>query len=204
MTWDLYPDEKGSNRVTQVHRGNGYTVAGTTGTMAAALAQNAFVFAMRAATGLAGVLEIRRVRLQWTTIAAFTTPITAGRSLGLYRGAAGTPSGGTALTPRERDTGALSTLGGLAAAAQIATTAALTLNSATKEAEAQALMTLVHAGAAGAYVEELFEFYGETAPISLNAGELLAIAPPAAMDAGGTWQLGVTVDYLVNVGKMVR
>jgi site-specific DNA-cytosine methylase len=40
---------------------------------------------------------ITRVRLMYTTIVAYTTPVTAGRRLGLYRGAGAAASGGTAI-----------------------------------------------------------------------------------------------------------
>lgn len=205
MTWNLYPDEKGGERVVQAHRGNGYVVAGVTGTMAAALAQDSLVFAMRAdpALGAGAVLDVRRIRLQYTTIVAYTVPITAGRRLGIYRGASGTPNGQTALTAVARDTSIAGASSGLAGA-QISTTAALTANGFVREANAQGNLPLVHVGAAGAFIEELYEFYGETAPLYLNAGEGLAISNPVAMDAAGTWQLAVIVDYMVCAGKLVK
>lgn len=203
MTWDLYPDEKGGQRVSQVHRGNGYGVAGVTGTIAAALAQDSLVYAMRCDPALVGIVEIRRVRLQWTTIVAFTTPITAGRQLGIYRAAGAATSGGAALAAVALDTAGAGAGSGLSDV-RIATTAALGVAGVVREANARARMTAVHVGAAGVFFEELYEFYGESAPFELNPGELMVVSNPVAMDAAGTWQLGVTVDYQVCGGRLVK
>jgi hypothetical protein len=79
---------------------------------------------------------------------------------------------------------------------RISATAALTVTGITYETTPFAVMTLSHLGAAGAYGEVVFEFAAtESAPIVLQPGQLLAIRNPAAMDAAGTWQLGVRVDW---------
>ena len=57
-------------------------------------------------------------------------------------------------------------------------------------------MTLAHVGAAGAFQENIYEFSVRNHPIELNAGQLLSIAVgPSAMDAAGTWALGVEVNW---------
>ncbi len=204
MTWDLYPDEKGGIRSIPTHRGVGYSLAAITGTVGAALAIDSIVFAMRAAVAPATTLiELRRMRLAFTTIVAFTTPITAGRRLGLYRAAGATPSGGTALTPVAVDSARTVTAGGLADA-RVATTGALTVAGITREATPFAWLTLTQVGAAGGYVERVYQLDGNIAPITLNPGELVVVSNPAQLDAAGTWQLGVDVDYTVNTLGLAR
>jgi hypothetical protein len=187
-------------RSSIVCRGEGYSVCATTGTMAAALAANASVFAMRldpsAGTRLA---FIERIRLQWTTVVAFTTPVTVGRRLELYRGSGAAAAAGTAIAAaaQKSTTDQLSEFNTAQGGdMRISATAALTVTGITYETTPFAVMTLSHLGAAGAYGEVVFEFAAtESAPIVLQPGQLLAIRNPAAMDAAGTWQLGVRVDW---------
>src|SRR4051794_31870639 len=86
-----------SARVAVVPRGASYSVSTITGTIAAALAANSAVYAMRVSPSGAKTAYVTKVRLRWTTIGAFTTPITAARRLALYRGSGAASSGGTAL-----------------------------------------------------------------------------------------------------------
>jgi hypothetical protein len=194
---------KRSRRISIVARGPSYAIAAQTGTIAAALGANSAVFAMRLdpAAGAAYKAYIDRIRLQWTTIVAFTTPITAGRRLALFRGAGAATSGGTPLaTVVKKDTadGNSQFASGEGGQVSIATTAALTVAGITFEADPFRIMTLVQAGAAGAFAEAVFEFNPSDAggPVVLGQGELLAIRNPVAMDAAGTWQLGVNVDWI--------
>lgn len=170
-----------------------YAVAGMTGTMAAALAQDAIVFAMFAgpsSDGLAGYLEA--LKLTFQTIVAFTTPITASRRLGIYRASGVAATGGAALGVVKKKTGAPASI---VTDARIATTAALTVAGITREADPIAFADLVHVGAAGGRAEFLYEFNPPRTPTTLNPGELLVVSNPVAMDAAGTWQLGVQVDW---------
>lgn len=188
-------------RSSLVCRGEGYAVSGTTGTLAAALGAGSSVFIMRHDPAAGNRLSfIERVRLQWTTLVAFTTPITAGRRLELYRGsttAVATGGAAIAIPPPKNTAYAASEF----AAAQggdirISTTAALGVTGHTFEASPLRGMSLAHVGAAGAFFEEVFEFAaGESEPICLQPGQCLAVRTPVAMDAGGTWQLGVSVDW---------
>ena len=193
---------KRSQRVSLVARGTSYGVSSITGTIAAALGANSAVFAMRLdpAAGATYKAYIARMRLTYTTIVAFTTPITAGRRLALYRGAGAAASGGTALaTAAKKDTadGNSQFNSGEGGDMRIATTGALTVTGITFETEFRTL-TLVHVGAAGGFVERVWEFNASDAggEIVLNQGELIAVRNPAAMDAAGTWQLGVDVDWV--------
>jgi hypothetical protein len=161
--------------------------------MAAALAADSIVFAMRADPAGLKRLNVGRVRLMFTTIVAFTTPITAARRLGLYRATAAAATGGAALTPVAKDTGHAPGSG--VSDARIATTAALGVAGLVREANPIGLLSLTHVGAAGGYIERLYELDGPVAPAVLTPGDLLVVSNPVAMDAAGTWQLAVDVDY---------
>lgn len=182
--------------------GGGYTYAGITGTIAAALTANSSVFAMRLSPTAGSVKAyIRKLRLQYTTIVAYTTAVTAGRRLALFRGAGAAASGGTGVGSSlvaPKDTNYSASQFDIASGGdiRISTTGALTVTGITYETEPMEVMTLVHVGAAGAYVEHTFEWniLGGS-PLVLNAGQLLAVRNPAAMDAAGTWQLGVDCEW---------
>lgn len=191
--------DKSAERAITVPRGVGHGLSAVTGVLAAALGANSTVFAMRLDPSSAVRAYIDRIRLQYTTIVAYTVPLTAGRRLGIYRGAGAGTTGGTSipsvvkkhtlLASSEFDTAN----GG---AVSIAATAALTVAGITFEADPVAMMTLSHVGAAGAYLETVFEFApSESYEIVLEPGQLLAIRNPIAMDAAGTWQLGVNVQW---------
>lgn len=187
-----------SLRVSEVPRGRAYRIAEITGTIAAALAANASVFAMRIDPGSADCAYITRVRLAFQAVVAFTTPITAGRRLALFRGSGAAASGGTAIAiPVAKNT--LDAASEVAAAqggdARISTTGALTVTGITFESVPLGMMTLSRVGAAGAFFDWICEPAGWHGPIVLQPGQLLAVRNPIAMDAAGTWQLGVEVDW---------
>ena len=195
---DVEADKKAS-RLVIAPRGEAYSVSSVTGTIAAALAANSSVFAMRLDPGSPLLAFIERIRLQYTTIVAYTTPVTANRRLAIYRGSGAAASGGTALaTAAQKDSTSSpsecnSAQGG---DIRISTTGALTVTGITYETQEFATMPLVHVGAAGAYSEVIFEFATtESSPIILQPGQLLAVRNPVAMDAAGTWQLAVRVDW---------
>jgi hypothetical protein len=189
-------------RVAPVARGVSYAISSVTGTMAAALSANSSVFAMRLdpAAGSTYKAYIERMRIQFTTIVAFTTPVTANRRLALYRGSGAAASGGTALAAAaKKDTadGNSQFNSGEGGDMRIATTAGLTVTGITYETQEIRTMTLVHVGAAGAHYECVWEFGATDAsgPAVLNQGELWALRNPVVFDAAGTWQLGVNVDW---------
>lgn len=180
-------------------RGTGFTVSSVTGTVAAALAQNSSVFAMRLDPSAGKNAYIERIRLSYTTIVAYTTPVTANRRLALFRGSGAAASNGTAITEATKklassiDSEFNSALGG---DMRIATTGALTVTGITYETNPIRTMSLVHVGSAGNVYDRVFEFgNGETSPLVLEPGQLLAVRNPVAMDAAGTWQLAVDVDW---------
>jgi hypothetical protein len=179
--------------------GSPYAIAGQTGTMAAALAQDAIVFGMRAAVSSANAprlpVQVDGVYLAWTTIVAFTTAITAGRRLGLFRAKDANVTGETALAAVAKWTKNAGADNGLEVAPRISTTAALTAAGLTREANPLGLLDLTAFGTAGARTEKYFPFLDLEDPLILDPGELLVVSPPVAMDAAGTWQLVIEVDY---------
>lgn len=181
--------------------GEGYGFTSITGTIAAALAANSSVFSMRLSDATTKKAYIQKVRVDFTTIVAFTVPITAGRRLAIYRGASlVNPSGGTAIAAANAYK-ATTYAGSKFTAAnsgdiRIATTGALTVTGITYETDPFKMLPLTHVGAAGAFIERVWEFHeNESEPLILQPSQSLAIRNPVAMDAAGTWQLGVQVEW---------
>lgn len=189
--------------------GGGYAYAGITGTVAAALGAGSSVFVMRLSPTAGSIKAyIRKMRLQYTTIVAYTTPVTAGRRVALFRGAGAAASGGTGVSsglvvPKDSNYAASQCDLASGGDIRIATTGALTVTGITYETEPIDLMTLVHVGTAGAYVEHTFEYnILGGAPLTINPGQVLAVRNPAAMDAAGTWQLGVDVEWYEGTSEV--
>lgn len=182
-----------------------YQIAQVTGTVAAALAANSVVFALRNSTTAdpaSQMLHIQRIRLMWTTIVAFTTPVTAGRRLEIIKAgvASAAYTGGTAVAAATKKVSSSAT--SMADAVnggdiRIATTGALTAPATiTIESFPQSIFTLSHVGSAGAYAEKTIDLIGvNDQPLELSPGEFMLVRNPVAMDAAGTWQLGVEVDF---------
>lgn len=179
--------------------GTHYAISAKTGTIAAAAVAGAAVFAMRLNPGSTKKVYIDTIKLRWTTIAAFTTPVTQTRSIVLTRGAGAATSGGTSLpTATKKDTGYAIAQTDVAAGGdvRIATTGALTVTGITWESTNFEEITLAHVGAAGAYYEHVLELSNRAHAIELNPGELIGVrVGPSAMDAAGTWSLGVKLDW---------
>jgi hypothetical protein len=181
--------------------GTRYTMAAITGTMAAALAQDSVVWAMRAAPNPASgpktlPIQVDGLYLAFTTIVAFTTAVTAGRRLGIYKGTVASPTGGAAIVPVAKRTNDAGADNGLEASPRISTTATLTVGSFVRAADPVGLLDLTAFGAAGARAEKYWPFLDSVeGPVILEPGELLVVSNPVAMDAAGTWQLLVEADY---------
>lgn len=176
--------------------------------MAAALAANSVVFAMRASPSTAtvpGVEYIERVRVQWTTLVAFTAPIAVGRGLAIAPGTNVAPTGGTIVagTPKAGSNGGNSqfdaSTGGLT---RIATTTALGGMAPDLAAGRLGEMMLTSRGNAGDSLTYEWDFTGEdTAPLAfaqngtnVSGNPGFVIYNPQAMDAAGTWEMIVEVD----------
>lgn len=179
--------------------GNNYVVSAKTGTIGAAAAAGAAVFAMRLDPGSPKKVWIESIRLRWTTVVAFTTPITATRSLVVTRGSGAASSGGTSIPVATKKDSLYSAsefdvaLGG---DIRISSTGALTVTGITWESVNLGELTLIQAGAAGSFYEAVYEFSVRNHEIEMNPGEVLGIrVGPSAMDAAGTWVLGVEVNW---------
>lgn len=192
----MFPSQTQPLRVLQFNRGYGYAVSGVSGTIAAALAQDSIILALfcAAQAGLAANkrtgMYFDRIHLAVTTIAAFTTPVIAGRRLAVYRASGAAATGGTVLGVAKKD--AVNAPASVCTDARIAAAALLTVAGITREANPIGTMDLTHVGAAGARQEFVFELAApNNAPLAINANELLVVSNPVAMDAGGTFQLTV-------------
>ncbi len=192
--------DKKAQRAIVVPRGAGHSVAKTTGIIGAGLVVGSSVFAMRLDPSSPNRAFIDRIRLQWTCLVAFTVPLTAGRRLALYRGSGAAATGGTSIATATRKwttfgaSSEFDTANG--GAMMIATTSALTTTGITFEADESFQMSLAHVGAAGAQYEVVWECsVGESSEVVLEPGQMLAIRNPLAMDAAGTWQLSVGVQW---------
>lgn len=191
---------EGSLQIVDVSpTGNNYTVAAKTGTIAAAATAGAAVFAMRLDPGSAKKAWVNSIKLRWTTIVAFTTPVTQTRSLVITRGSGAASSGGTAISVATKKDSTYSAsefdiaLGG---DIRIASTGALTVTGITWESTNIGELTLAHVGAAGNFYEAVYEFSVRNHDLELNPGEVLGIrVGGSAMDAAGTWSLGVEVAW---------
>jgi hypothetical protein len=207
---DLYDGYFAKGRAERGQAGSALT-----GEIAAALGTGNPVWTLRypeligpkqGASGLSPRLYIERIHVTFTTLTAFTTPVTAGRHLRLHRGAptdpvagANNPTGGAAFVMAHKRSDLTETL----AVGRVATTGGLTTTGITFEAASQCMrrLSVAHAGASGAFYDEVWIFDGKEAdPIVLLPGQLLGLLTGQAMDAAGTWQVSVDVDAVEIVG----
>jgi len=191
----MYPGALRPVPVIQAQRGFGYCVSGQSGIIAAALAQDSVVFAMRC--GLQAIVAgtdpnaqkqsvLARFRCAFTTITAFTTPVTAGRRFSLHRAsnAGAEISGQTALVQVKRDSRAPASI---VSPIRIANTAGITVGGLTVEADPIAVFDLSHTGAAGGRAEfELTRAQLGAHPECLGVGQYFVVKNSVAMDAAGT------------------
>lgn len=186
-----------------------FTLHGVSGVIAAAAAANSVFFAMRnsaTASSTTQMIHIPKLRIAYTTIVAYTVPVTAGRRLELIKitSATGPYSGGTSFTTATKKVtaGITSTLDTTPGGdIRIAAAGALTVPTTTTfETNAISSMTLSHVGGAGGFYERdmiLMMAYSQQ-PIELGAGEMLVLRNPIAMDAGGTWQFEIDADCFMG------
>lgn len=187
-------------RVSIAPRGYGYGASGHSGIVGATLAAGGAVFTVRNDASSAKRVFLERLRLQYITQVAYTTPLSAVRRLHLVRStvSSANPSGGTAIVPVAKNSthpdSECSTAGG--GDTRIATTAALTVTGTTWETNVIRTLFLGHVGAAGAHQEAIWEFNSsESAPVILEPGQALGLVAGAAFDAAGTWALSVSADW---------
>lgn len=190
--------------------GQAWSLTGTTGTMAAALAANSVVFAMGAVADVSlatqpnsprrAPLEIESLQMIFTAIVAGGAAPVGTQVLRLFKGsdnAQTMPSSGTALTAlpkRTLDAGGDSGL--IGNAAQIAGTAGLTLTGFVRGTVPLATFDLATGGTAIGN-RLVFDFSEQLngAPLMLDPGEILCVSNPTIFQGTMTWSLTVNVDY---------
>jgi hypothetical protein len=178
-----------------------YGISVASGTMAAGLGANSTVFMARNSATATRDIQITRIVITWVTITAFSVPLTAGRSLGLFRGSStANPSGGTATASAVRfstqdPTSFLNSANG--GDIRIASTAALTATAGfTYNANPIELFSYTSVGTAGASTTHFLELDSAgSAPINLAPSQFICLRNPVAMDAGGTWQIVVNMRF---------
>jgi hypothetical protein len=189
----MFPPQTSPVRVFHFNRGYGYAVSGVSGTIAAGLAQDSIVLALLCdpqpnAANKRLEMCFDRLSLAFTTIAAFTAPVTAGRRLGVYRATGPAATGGAQLPVIARKASNAPT--SVCSSALIAAAGALGTAGIAREPTPIGTLDLAHVGAAGARQEFLFELAAPgNAEIVIAPGELLVVSNPVVFDAGGTWQL---------------
>lgn len=185
---------KGAAFNIAVPNGEGFIASKLIGIMPAAIAANSCFFAMRLSPASTKKAYIKKIRLAYTTIAAFTVPVTFGRRIGIYRGAGAAATGGVATPINNPLSTAFSGFSNFDASLggdmRSSTAAVLGIAGITFEAEAFEMLSMVHTGAAGGFTEEVFD-----TDIVLEPGQLLALRNPQVFDAGGTWQTIATIEW---------
>lgn len=186
---------------------NCWRIVGRTGTLDAALAQGSVLFGLRAAPNTPSNVRaayIERLRIQYTCLVSFTTPITAGRALAFAGITNATITGGSSLTPQPKGSSNsnIDSIFSAPGQARIASTAALGGVTSGGSTAGYGYASLAALGTAGN--RETFEwtFSGDdTAPIAISSGGGidasllgLGIYLPQAMDATGQFELVVEVD----------
>ncbi len=187
-------------RTTNAPRGAGYSFSSTSGVVTAGQPAAACFVALRSNPSGTLYCFIEKIRLQFTTITAFTTSVSAGRRLSLFRGSGATPTGGTTIVPEQKDSTAA--VSQIAAAnnglAVISTTGAVGTSNIVWEANPFREMAVTHLGAAGANNEDIYDF-AATSPIILSPGQVLGLRTINAFDAGGTFQISIDIDWHESV-----
>ena len=176
---------------------NPFYINAITGTLAAAI--NGDVYAMRLDPSAPAPAHIIGIHCWYRTITAFTVPATF-RQLRLRRFAGTVAAGGTAITvAMKKDTAGASSEVDAANGgdARIATTGILTSPGTPDSQEAAERVNLTNFGSAGANTAWSWVFTPQhgSSPLLLAAGNSIAIGTPAAWDAGGTWELGLMIEY---------
>ena len=153
------------------------------------------------------IVAIERIRVQYTTITAFTTPVTAGRSLAFAASQSGpNATGGTLLESPVNKGSSFETSyldDGFGAQVMVADTAGLGNVTVQANRPRFAELSLAAFGAAGATVDKTWEFSCSGAdPLIIGTGggghynttRTLVLFNPAAMDAAGTFEVLVEID----------
>lgn len=186
-----------SLRVRDAGGPNPFFCNSVTGTIIAA--QNGDVFAMRLDPAAPAPAHITSIRCWYRTVAGFTVPATF-RALRLRRFAGTVATGGTAITVASRKDTVGSTSEFDAANGgdmRISGTTPLVSPGTADTLEAAERVNLASFGQAVEFASWTWNFATAAggSPLLLAAGNSVAIGTTAAWDAGGTWELGVHVEW---------
>lgn len=142
----------------------------------------------------ANPVALERLRLQWTCITAFTTPVLAGRELAFCQLAEMPGIGGSnSCTVRKGSLDGAAAGGGVAC---VSNTAPLTQTTPPDPNDIFARVSLAGYGAAGAtLIKEWRWDSGSAQMISQLLTEPIGLICTNAMDAGGTFELVIEADY---------
>lgn len=192
-----------SLRTVGLQPGPGFVTQWRTNTMNAALVGGGAVYSMRYSPSAGNrVAYITRIRGMYTTIAAFAAPVTANRSLYMMKfvgdyHSGGTAGGDNAALPKKNGASPSYFDSSLGGDMRIAGSTHLTAGGGVSILDTgwgHYRQSLTGHGAAGAYVPFCWG-EGPAEPCTiLAAGEGL-IVTHETMDAGGTWQLSLIVEW---------
>ena len=182
---------------------NCWRFVGHTETIAAGVAANSVLFGMQCIPNASNWIRaayIQRVRIQYTCLVAFATPITAGRGLGVAAITSTTLSGGTLVRAMPKGADNSNIQSTFDNRTRIATTGALTGPTGLPGFD-YGYASLAGLGNAGDTATFEWTFSDDTAPIAVSSGGGVSasvanfgVYVPQTFDAGGQFELVVEVD----------
>lgn len=182
---------------------NCWRFAGHSGAIAAGVTANSVLFGMQCTDNTSNWVRaayIQRVRIQYTCLVSFTTPITVGRGLSIGSISSTTMSGGTLVRARPKGANNSNIESTFANQARIASTGALTGPVGAPGFE-YGYASLAALGNAGDKATFEWTFSDDTAPIAVSSGGGVSasvanfgVFVPQTFDAAGQFELVVEVD----------
>jgi hypothetical protein len=189
-------------QVSTVPDGPSYSVSGmTTSPIAANIAVLSPLFLARLdpAAPVDYRVNITKIVVQWTTIAAFTTGVLPTRRLSVYRGSLAGGANGVQLTAVSKNVADASSEMNSTSGGDIRITSAGSALTTTATFETQEIFTipLINANGAGFSLTQTIEFDTSLAsPLVLSPGQLVAIRNATGLDTGsGTFELAVSMEW---------
>lgn len=188
---------KGALRTSLWPAGAAYAAAGTSGVIAATTNGTLWAARLNPNGPTTYRAYITRLYISWVTITAFTTPATIRNLLVSKSSAHATPTAVTTITPIAKDpsdlvSGFSTTANGLIT---ICTTTNLTITGITWDAATLQVLDFTGAGAASGTKVLDWNAVDGGGPIVLLPGQLLGLRTSAALDAAGTGNLTVGMEW---------
>jgi hypothetical protein len=178
---------------------NGFFVNSITGTIAAAINGDVYAQRMNPSAGGSLFTHVRSITCWYRVISGFTVPATF-RQLRLRRFTGTVASGGTSIpTVGRKDTAGAASQADTASGGdvRIASAGALTSPGTPDTLEVGERITLTKFGSVNDETRWTWNFDPSAGrnPLILGAGHSFAVGTTAAWDAGGTWELGLHVEF---------